>query len=142
MPLKSSLLILFLCLTIVLTPQSLVARGKRASGPPPWRLMAGLGTVHHPVSGENQQAQKFFDQGLALIYGFDHEEARRSFQHAAELDPKLAMAWWGIALAVGTNYNYPVEPDQAKTGFEAVQRALALQDNASEPERAYINALA
>ena len=71
-------------------------------------LMPGLGEVHHPVSTKNRQAQQFFDQGLKLVFGFNHDEARRSFQRAAELDPKLAMAWWGVALTLGPNYNLPV----------------------------------
>src|SRR5947207_12350025 len=106
------------------------------------RLMPGLGDVHHPVSTKDREAQQFFDQGLKLVYGFNHDEARRSFQHAAELDPKLAMAWWGVALTLGPNYNLPVDPEREKAGYDAVQRALALQENASDPERAYINALA
>ena len=107
----------------------------------PVTLMSGLGEVHHAVSTKNRQAQQFFDQGLKLVYGFNHDEARRSFQRAAELDPKLAMAWWGVALTLGPNYNLPVDPEREKAGYDAVQRALALQQNASEPERAYINAL-
>lgn len=109
---------------------------------PPPRLIPGLGEVHHPVSTKNREAQQFFDQGLKLVYGFNHDEARRSFQRAAELDPKLAMAWWGVALTLGPNYNLPVDPEREKAGYDAVQRALSLQDNASEPERAYVNALA
>lgn len=97
--------------------------------------------MHHPVSTKNRLAQQFFDQGLKLVYGFNHDEARRSFQHAADLDPKLAMAWWGVALTLGPNYNLPVDPEREKAGYDAVQRALSLQENASEPERAYINAL-
>src|ERR1039457_1208396 len=107
----------------------------------PVTLMSGLGEVHHAVSTKNRQAQQFFDQGLKLVYGFNHDEARRSFQRAAELDPKLAMAWWGVALTLGPNYNLPVDPEREKAGYDAVQRALALKQNASEPERAYINAL-
>src|SRR5437763_12690215 len=105
-------------------------------------LMAGLGEVHHPVSTKNPQAQQFFDQGLKLVFGFNHDEAGRSFQRAAELDPKLAMAWWGVALTLGPNYNLPVDPEREKAGCEAAQRAVALQANASEPEKAYINAVA
>jgi tetratricopeptide (TPR) repeat protein len=104
--------------------------------------MPGLGEVHHPVSTKNRQAQQFFDQGLKLVFGFNHDEARRSFQRAAELDPKLAMAWWGVALTLGPNYNLPVDPEREKAGYEGAQRAVALQENASEPERAYINAVA
>jgi hypothetical protein len=109
---------------------------------PPPRLMPGLGEVHHPVTTKNREAQQFFDQGLKLVYGFNHDEARRSFRRAAELDPKLAMAWWGVALTLGPNYNLPVDPEREKAGYDAVQRAVSLQENASEPERAYINALA
>ncbi len=105
------------------------------------RLMPGLGDVHHPVSTKNREAQQFFDQGLKLVYGFNHDEARRSFQRAAGLDPKLAMAWWGVALTLGPNYNLPVDLEREKAGYDAVQRAVSLQENASEPERAYINAL-
>ena len=64
-------------------------------------LMRGLSDLHHPVSTKNPEAQQFFDQGLRLVYAFNHEEAARSFHRAAQLDPKLAMAWWGVALAVG-----------------------------------------
>ena len=106
-------------------------------------LMSGLGNLHHPVSTRNPEAQRFFDQGLALIYGFNHEEARLSFQRAAELDPQCAMAWWGVALAVGPNYNDP-EPDMAreKAAWEAIQKARAGSANATPQERGYIDALA
>src|SRR5262252_2726813 len=107
----------------------------------PPRLMPGLGEVHHPVSTKNKQAQQFFDQGLKFVYGFNHDEARRSFQRAAELDPKLAMAHWGVALTLGPNYNLPVDPERERAGYDAVQRAVALKEGASEPERAYIDSL-
>src|SRR5262245_35112419 len=82
-----------------------------AGGHPPAKqqkpavLLEGLGSVHHPVSTKNAEAQKFFNQGLRLLYAFNHDEAHRSFQRAADLDPNLAMAHWGMALAVGPNYN-------------------------------------
>jgi tetratricopeptide (TPR) repeat protein len=136
MSFKVWLLALPLCFALGLT----VASARTRSNTP--RLMSGLGDVHHPVSTKNRQAQQYFDQGLKLVYAFNHDEARRAFEHAAQLDPKLAMAWWGVALTLGPNYNLPVDPEREKAGYEAVQRALALQDNASEPERAYINALA
>ena len=82
----------------------------------PVTLMPGVGTVHHPVSTSNSEAQKFFDQGLRLIYAFNHDEAARSFQHATELDPKLALAYWGIAEAVGPNYNDPASDDRFLAG--------------------------
>jgi tetratricopeptide (TPR) repeat protein len=105
-------------------------------------LMSGLGDLHHPVSTGNPEAQKFFDQGLRLIYAFNHEEAAHSFQHAAELDPKMAMAWWGIAEAVGPNYNDPADPDRFKQAHEAIQKASELAANASPSEKAYVAALA
>ena len=78
----------------------------------PVTLVTGLGDLHHPVSTHNPEAQQFFDQGLRFIYAFNHDEAARSFQHAGELDPKLAMAYWGVAEAVGPNYNDPADPDR------------------------------
>lgn len=106
-------------------------------------LLPGLGDVHHPITTQNPEAQKFFDQGLALIWAFNHEEALLSFQRAAELDPDCAMAYWGIALAVGPNYNDPA-PDlsREKTAWDAVQRGLALASNATEAERDYLTSLA
>jgi len=117
-----------------------IAQAKDIPASPP-QLMPGLGEVHHPVSTKNRPAQQFFDQGLKFVFGFNHDEARKSFQRAAELDPKLAMAWWGVALTLGPNYNLPVDPEREKGGYDAVQRAVALRENASEPERAYIDAL-
>ena len=89
-------------------------------------LITGLGDLHHPVSTHNQQAQQFFDQGLRFIYAFNHDEAARSFQHAGELDPKLAMAYWGVAEAVGPNYNDPADPQRYKRAHDAVQKAVDL----------------
>ena len=106
------------------------------------RLAAGIGAAHHVVSTKNPEAQKFFDQGLAFTFGFDHESAQRSFQEAARLDPKLAMAWWGVALTLGPNINFPRDPQREKAAYDAIHRALSLQENASEPEKGYINALA
>lgn len=104
--------------------------------------MPGLGTRPHPISTRNPEAQKFFNQGLELIYAFNHDEAAHSFSRAAELDPKSAMAHWGVALALGPNINMDVDPEHEKSAYEAVQKAVALQSGASEPERAYIAALA
>ncbi|HXU35391.1 MAG TPA: hypothetical protein VN937_03440 [Blastocatellia bacterium] len=107
----------------------------------PAALIPGLGEVNHPVSTTNQQAQQFFNQGLALVYGFNHDEAIRSFKRAAELDPRLAMAHWGVALALGPNINLPVDAEHEKAAYEAIQKARSLASGASEPERAYIDAL-
>ena len=105
-------------------------------------LVQGLGNLHHPVSTHNAAAQKFFDQGLRYLYAFNHDEAARSFQHAAELDPKLAIAHWGVAEAVGPNYNDPADPDRYKHAHEAVQAAVELSGEASASEKAYIAAMA
>ncbi|HEX8089131.1 MAG TPA: tetratricopeptide repeat protein [Blastocatellia bacterium] len=104
--------------------------------------MPNLGKHHHPVSTRNREAQRFFDQGITLVYAFNHDEATRSFKRAAELDPKLAMAHWGVALAVGPNYNLDVDPEREKAAYDAIQRARSLAPGASEKERAYIEALA
>src|SRR2546421_9708648 len=105
-------------------------------------LMSGLGDLHHPVSTSNPQAQQFFDQGLRLIYAFNHDEAAHSFQRASELDPKLAMAYWGIAEAVGPNYNDSASDDRFKQAHEAIQKAVDMSADASPSERDYIQALA
>jgi tetratricopeptide (TPR) repeat protein len=132
-------IILTLATGVAISVSTAPAKTNPASSP---KLLSGLGEVHHPVSTKNSQAQQFFDQGLKLVFGFNHDEARRSFQRAAELDPKLAMAWWGVALTLGPNYNLPVDPEREKAGYDAAQRAVALKSNASEPECAYIDAVA
>jgi tetratricopeptide (TPR) repeat protein len=123
----------------------MVSAAQNHTAVPPGRavtLVSGLGNLHHGVSTKNAQAQKFFDQGLRFTYAFNHDEAARSFQHAGELDPKLAMAYWGVAEAVGPNYNDPADPERYKRAHEAVQKALQLSVDASPSDRAYINALA
>jgi len=132
----SILLVLALCF-------SAAAQEHAMHGPStPVTLMTGLGNLHHPVSTSNAQAQKFFDQGLRLIYCFNHDEAARSFQRAGELDPKLAMAFWGVAEAVGPNYNDPADPARFKQAHDAVQKAVDLSAGASPAEQAYIQAMA
>jgi tetratricopeptide (TPR) repeat protein len=108
----------------------------------PVTLVNGLGDLHHPVSTHVPEAQKFFDQGLRFIYAFNHDEAARSFQHAADLDPRMAMAFWGVAEAVGPNYNDPADPDRYKHAHDAVEKAVDLSAEASPSEQAYIQAMA
>jgi tetratricopeptide (TPR) repeat protein len=107
----------------------------------PITLITGLGNHHHPVSSANPDAQKFFDQGIAFLYAFNHDEAVRSFRRAAELDPKLAMAHWGMALAQGSNYNLKAEPAQLTAALESLRMAQTLAKAAPEEEQAYIDAL-
>lgn len=110
---------------------------------PPAKLMTGMGSLHHAIATQNADAQKFFDQGLTLIYAFNHAEAARSFQRAAELDPKEPMPHWGLALALGPNYNATdVDAESEKTGYDAIQKAKSLAASAPETERAYVEALA
>jgi len=107
------------------------------------RLFDGMGSIHHPIATANQDAQRWFDRGLALVYAFNFGEAINSFQRAAELDPNSAMPYWGMALAYGPNYNaWMVSRDHEQAGFDAIQTAAGLAPNAPEPERAYIEALA
>jgi hypothetical protein len=132
-------------LAIVLCSMSAGAQAQHAhqpAGTKPMALIPGLGEVNHPVSTTNGEAQQFFNQGLALAYGFNHDEAVRSFQRAAELDPNLAMAHWGVALALGPNINMGRNAERDKAAYEAVQKALSLAPKASDAERDYLNALA
>jgi tetratricopeptide (TPR) repeat protein len=108
----------------------------------PVAIMTGLGSLHHPVSTSKPEAQRFFDQGLSLIFAFNHDEAVRSFKRAAEIDPRMAMAWWGVALALGPNINQDVDLAHEEAAYEAAQKALALSKDKTAIERAYIEALA
>src|SRR5664279_301494 len=129
---------------LVLTATQLtIGNGQTPSAPARTPVMfTGLSDLHHPTSTRNPEAQQFFDQGLRLIYAFNHEEAVRSFQHAVQLDPQFAMAWWGIAVAVGPNYNSPVDIEREKIAVNAVHRAIELSPTALPVEQDYINAIA
>ena len=108
----------------------------------PATLIPGIQGVSFPISTRRQEAQQFFNQGLALVYAFNHEEAIRSFRRASEIDPASPMPWWGIALALVPNINLDVDPAREKEAFEAVQRAVQLAVRAPAKERAYVAALA
>ena len=98
-------------------------------------LLPGLGQHHYTISTKSSEAQRFFDQGLTLVFGFNHEEAERSFRRAAELDSQSAMAYWGIALALGPCINnIDLDPPHEKAAYEAERRRCHLcraQRNAS-----------
>ena len=134
----------FHLVALVLLLVSAVAAQDHAAHPAsrPATLMQGYGDLHHRVSTNNPQAQQFFDQGLRQIYAFNHDEAARSFERATELDPKLAMAYWGIAEAVGPNYNDPASDDRFAAAHAAIQKAVELSGGASAAEQAYIKAMA
>src|SRR6267378_4265020 len=121
---------------LLLAPYLLAAQSK------PPALMPDLGQHHHVISTKNSEAQRFFDQGLTLVFAFNHEEAARAFRRAAQLDPQSAMTFWGIALALGPCINLDIDPPHEKAAYEATQKALSLAPGATERERAYIQALA
>src|SRR5262249_45377026 len=108
----------------------------------PATLMTGLGTHHHQIETASTEAQRFFDQGLTLLYSFNHGRSIAMFQTAAELDPKSAMPLWGIALAYGPNINdFEMDRARAKTADEYAKKALSLTSTANPRERAYVEAL-
>ncbi|MFN3652445.1 MAG: hypothetical protein ACK47B_22955 [Armatimonadota bacterium] len=116
----------------------------RAAARPPGEgapLFADLGDLKHPVTTRSAQAQRYFDQGLILMYGFNHKEAIRSFREAARLDPSCAMAYWGMAIARGPNINQPMPDEHVADAWNDLQKARERMPRASERERAYIEAL-
>ena len=105
-------------------------------------LLANLGNRHHKVTTSNEEAQRYFDQGVALCWAFNHPEAIRSFQRAAKLDPDCAMAHWGLAFAYGPNINMPMGEDVNDKALAAAQKAVELSSKSSPKEQAYIQAMA
>lgn len=105
-------------------------------------LYDDLGDHHYAISSDVPQVQAYFDQGLRLYYAFNHAEAIRAFRAAQQLDPRCAMCWWGEAIASGPNINLPMDEPSARVAYGAVQQALAKRQDASERERAMIDALA
>jgi len=115
--------------------------GPRASTTPP--LFEDLGRYHREITTTSPQAQAYFDQGLRLVYGFNHYEAEAAFREAARLDPACAMCAWGLALTYGSNYNSPTDAEREQGAVAAVTRARTLATaGGSERERAIIEALA
>src|SRR5262249_25536372 len=117
------------------------AAGAAATNAPSPPLYTDLGTYHHAVTC-SAPAQQYFDQGLRLVYGFNHDEAVRAFNEAGRLDPNCAMAFWGAALALGPNINLPLDADRARSAHDAVQHPVALAPRPTAAEQAYIAALA
>jgi tetratricopeptide (TPR) repeat protein len=104
--------------------------------------LEGLGSLHFAVSTANPRAQRFFDQGLRLMYAFNHTEALRAFREAARLDPDLAMAYWGQAMVLGPNLNQPMPHENVAPAVEAIGRARTARGRLTSRERALIDALA
>jgi tetratricopeptide (TPR) repeat protein len=127
---------------IVLLTAMLLAGCQSTVRAPEPRLHVGVDRYHMPITTESPEAQRWFDQGLQFTYGFCHTEAVRSYREAARLDPDCAMAWWGVAYALGPNINAPIV--DAKThaeAYRAAREALARLEQASAREAALIRAI-
>jgi tetratricopeptide (TPR) repeat protein len=105
-------------------------------------LFKGLGKLHYAITTRSANAQKYFDQGLTLLYAFNHGEAGRSFLEVIRLDSNCAMAWWGLGMVLGPNYNAPLSPGSLQDINNAMDKAVALSVNTTPKEKALINALA
>ena len=122
----------------------IVDLANRAGAP----LFDGMGDHHHPITTADPDAQRYFDQGLVIDFAFNHAESARSFRAAQTLDPDCAMCYWGEALALGPNINVTsngvvvMGDDDRVQAHAAIQKAVALKDQATEAEQDYIDALA
>ena len=105
-------------------------------------LIAGLGKLHYRISTSSPRAQRYFDQGLRLAWGFNHDEARRAFRKAQRLDPQCAMCYWGEAWVLGPNINAPMDEKAVAPAVAAAGKARSLADRATPRERALIDAIA
>ena len=104
--------------------------------------LKNLGNLHYPVTTKSKDAQRFFNQGLTLVYAFNHAEALRSFREAARLDPDCAMAYWGQALALAPNINdSAIGGDREQQGYDAIREAAGRKQAANAKEQALIGAL-
>jgi hypothetical protein len=122
-------------------PGGMLATAPVADGPLAPEL-SGLGSLTYPVTTQVPRAQRFFDQGLRLLYAFNHAEALRAFREAGRLDPGLAMAYWGQAMALAPNLNAPMPAANGPLAIDAVRRAERAAAAASARERDLVAALA
>ena len=130
------------CLALALSASPATAAAQPAAQA---MLLPGMGSYSHPIDTASREAQAFFDQGLALLYNFNHAEAERSFLKAAELDPEAPMPWWGVGVALGLNYNRDVtrlEGERLARACDAADKAVALSRGRSPVEAALAEALA
>ncbi|HMQ14598.1 MAG TPA: hypothetical protein PKC49_01375 [Phycisphaerae bacterium] len=135
---------LTLTLALVLgTLAGCASQERRGAEPGRPHLFDGMGQHTRTVTTDSARAQQYFNQGLVWAYAFNHDEAIRSFAEAARLDPKCAMAWWGVALCNGPHINNAVVPEErGRAAWEALQNAQALRRYANPTEQALIDALA
>jgi len=113
-----------------------------ASAMPGATLLAGLGNLHFEITTREPEVSRWFDQGLMLAYGFNHDASERSFLRATELDPTCAMCWWGAALVLGPHVNSTMDPANNDKAWQRLRKAQELAANASPREQAWITALA
>src|SRR5437867_11514252 len=105
-------------------------------------LYDGLGSYSRKITTDSPEAQRYFDQGLAFLHGFNHRAAIRAFQQAAEIDPGWTMVHWGLALACGPHINLTVvPPPAAELAWKELNLARKNADYASPVERTLIDAL-
>ena len=136
--LATRLMVVMACWLAMSSPAQAVSADLTADLP----LFDNLGSLHHPITTTSEQAQRYFDQGLRLVYAFNHEEAIRSFEAAIQQDSQAAMPYWGIALALGPNINSAMEKKDDRRAIEMVRKARQLADHTTRGEKAYIEALA
>src|SRR5580765_5890282 len=105
-------------------------------------LFDNMGNLNHTATTNSETAQKLFNQGMTLMYGFNHDEAIRSFQQALKNDSNMAMGYWGIAFCYGSNYNWPADMNATHKAYEAITKAQSLSAHVSQKEKDYINTLA
>lgn len=104
-------------------------------------LFSDLGSYSLRITTNSSLAQKYFNQGIIFTYGFNHEEAFRSYQEAARLDPDCAMAYWGMAMVLGPNINLPMDSAVVTSAYESVQKAISLLNNETQKEKDWVMAL-
>lgn len=125
-------------MTLPPVPPMLERKGDKSGAP----LLAGYGDHHHLITTSNPKTQAYFDQGVRMLFAFNHPEAIRSFREGARLDPDCAMCWWGVAFALGPNINQQMHEDAIGPAWQAVEMARALEPHASPEEVAWIEAIA
>lgn len=130
-------------LALVLVTAGCATRQQTVQTPTPAvPVFNDLGAYHREIRTSSPEAQKYFDQGLRLVYAFNHYEGLDAFREATRQDPNCAICYWGIALALGSNYNSPTDTDRETQAYEAIQKALSLESGASPQEQALIEAAA
>ncbi|MEX0675628.1 MAG: hypothetical protein WD063_01035 [Pirellulales bacterium] len=139
MHVRSSLPLLVSLLLVSAALADHPAPGGSESGVVP--LLEGLGNLEHPITTDDPLAQKYFNQGIRLLFAFNHDEAIKAFRSAETIDPNCAMAQWGIALGLGPNYNLAADPERSEAAYLAIRKAQKLANRSTPKEQAYIAAL-